>query len=700
MLCIYETQMEQSEVRGVMKIGFSIKDNEVRGFEYRIGASYYGDLYQKTYQQWEKFITGAGEIDRSIVPEDIASSWEKCREMGLDPYAQPQLRILPKEEIEAVKKKNETLIAISRPFLLNLYRFVKGSRFVVALFDRDGVLLEVMQDVGSEEGNKKYFWFPGVQWTEGGAGNNAAATVLALKKPIRIFATQHYLRFFHHITASSAPIFGPDGEIAGGIALTAFYYGANPHTLGMAVAAASAIENGLKAEKALEEYRRALHRTELAYGLQKAIISSIPEALVAIDSKGSVMLINEKAREKFFFHEPEIEGKNLGEMLERGNKQLKVLIENNAHLTDVEVRINTPQGPSDFSLNIRPIFSSGREITGKLLILTEIKRIGNLVTKMIGAKAKFNFADICGQNPRFLQTVEHARLVSQNDANVLLLGESGTGKDIFAQAIHNASDRRNGPYLAINCAAIPRDLISSELFGYSDGAFTGSRRGGNRGKFELVDGGTIFLDEIAEIPLELQAVLLRVIEDKSVVRIGGTRVRPVNVRVIAATNKDLLEEVRKGNFRKDLYYRLNVFTIHLPPLTERMDDIPILTEHFIKKYEHTLGKKITRVDDRIWEVFFSYPWPGNVRELQNVVERMMHYARGNTLSIDLVPPEILDHRGKLPEDETPPLVREEWERAEILRLLKLRYPKKKIAEMLRISRTTLFRRMKYYRIDS
>ena len=199
-------------------------------------------------------------------------------------------------------------------------------------------------------------------------------------------------------------------------------------------------------------------------------------------------------------------------------------------------------------------------------------------------------------------------------SNVLLLGKSGTGKDIFAQSIHNASDRKNGPYVAINCGAIPRDLIASELFGHEEGAFTGSRRGGNQGKFELADGGTIFLDEIAETPLELQTALLRVIEDKSVLRIGGTRVRPVDVRIIAATNKDLRDEVQKGNFREDLYYRANVFAIEMVPLCERLDDIPLLTDHFIKQCASAMKKNIARVDKKIMDVFMSYTWPGNVRE--------------------------------------------------------------------------------------
>ncbi|MCX7982281.1 MAG: sigma 54-interacting transcriptional regulator [Syntrophales bacterium] len=671
---------------------------QVKDFEFKLASPYYEERYKKTLIEWERFIQGADDIDPSIVPEEVAAAWRRCREMKLDPLSPPRLKILSESEFSAIKKENEKFISVSRPFLENLYLFVKGSRYVVALFDRNGVILEVLQDEEAIEENRKLFWYPGVKWTEDTAGNNAAHTVLKVKKPIRIFSTQHYLRFFHHITASSAPIFAPDGELTGGIALTAFYYSANPHTLGMAVAAAKAIENELKAAKVFGEYESALRAKEVAYSLQKAVISSIPEALIAIDSQGFISLINEKAQKKFFPMRKNIEGCNIKDILRNENAHLLNIVEKHNHLADIEVRINTPQGEGDFSLTIRPVLSSDGQMIGKVLLLAEIKRIKNLVTKMIGAKAKFHFEDIQGINQRFLQTLEQARLVSQNSANVLLLGESGTGKDIFAQAIHNASDRKNGPYVAINCAAIPRDLISSELFGYSEGAFTGSRRGGSQGKFELADGGTIFLDEIAEIPLELQAVLLRVIEDKSVIRIGGTRVRPVDVRIIAATNKNLMEEVKRGNFRKDLYYRLNVFTIHLLPLSERMDDIPVLTNYFISKYNKALGKDIKGVDREVWEAFMSYSWPGNVRELQNVIERMMHYASGKYLTSELLPSEIVDQKRKVLMDLTPPLAREEWEKEEITRLLNMHYKKKQIAERLHISRTTLFRRMKKYNL--
>jgi transcriptional regulator with PAS, ATPase and Fis domain len=661
-------------------------------------VEFYEDRYNKTFLEWNKYIKGAENVDAAVVPEEIIESWNRCRRLGVDPLCKPEHKILTESELQTLLADNKEFISISKPFLLNLYRFVKGSRFVVSLFDRQGYILETMQD--DDEAAKENInmqWFPGVRWVEDSAGNNAAGTVLALKKPIRIFGTQHYNKTFHKLTVSSAPIFNPDGELIGGITLTAFYYASNPHTLGIAVAAAQAIENELRAQKALKESKAAFEETELALSLQKTVIEFIPEALIALDSRGCISVINDKAREKFCLEEQDIEGKHIRNISEEANHHFLSMIETNEPFTDADVRIFTKNGYGDYTLTCNPIVTPTGKIMGKILIFSEIKRIKTLVTKIIGANANIRFEDICGRNPRFLMTMEQARLISQSSSNALLLGESGTGKDIFAQAIHNASLRKDGPYLAINCAAIPRDLITSELFGYSEGAFTGSRRGGNQGKFELADGGTIFLDEIAETPLELQAVLLRVIEDKSIVRIGGSRIRPVDTRIIAATNKDILEEVHKGNFRKDLYYRLNVFTIHMLPLTERLDDIPLLVDLFIKRYGKTLGKNIRHIDDKVMDAFMRYSWPGNVRELQNVMERMINYTRSDELTADLIPLEILNARHAsgpaLDMDMESP---EDAEKKLIGHMLNLRFPKNQIAEKMAVSRTTLFRKMKKY----
>jgi transcriptional regulator with PAS, ATPase and Fis domain len=313
---------------------------------------------------------------------------------------------------------------------------------------------------------------------------------------------------------------------------------------------------------------------------------------------------------------------------------------------------------------------------------------------MIGARAKFYFKDIVGKHPRVLETISLGKKAASTMSNVLLLGESGTGKNIFAQAIHNESNRAKGPFVSINCAAIPRELIASELFGYSEGAFTGSKRGGNQGKFELSDGGTLCLDEIGEMPLDLQATLLSVIEDKSIVRIGGREVVPVDVRIIATTNRNLKEEVKRGHFREDLYYRLNVFTIELVPLREMKSDISILANCFIDKICSRLDNKRIEIDDDALNVLMRYSWPGNVRELQNVIERSISIALTNVITINDLPPEIRQKSTNIDKDVS----LKTMERQLLLELMQSNLSKTDAARKLNITRCTLYSKLKKHGI--
>jgi len=654
-------------------------------------AEYYETFYQQTYQEWKKFMDGEPDIDLSIIPPDLLESWKRCRMLAVDPRRPPENRILTGPELERLLAKNRQFIEVSRPFMKNLYSFLEGSGFLVSLFDRDAFILEVVGDLQENEIVRTARGFVGACWSEAYAGNNAAGTVAIYHKPMQFFGSQHYIRTYHAATGSGAPIFDTEGEFLGGITLSGRYYRANPHTLGMAVAAAQAIENELR-------IRKALAASQVAYSYQKTVISSIQGALIAIDSGNRVTLINDNARRMLSLENIPVEGRRLRDVFGHENRAFFTLLENHETLIDTEVRIVSQTGGGDFTLTCNPILGAEGESIGRVIVLNELQRARSMVTKMMGAKANLRFEDIRGQNPRFLMTVDQARMVAQSRSNVLLLGKSGTGKDIFAQSIHNASDRKNGPYVAINCGAIPRDLIASELFGHEEGAFTGSRRGGNQGKFELADGGTIFLDEIAETPLELQTALLRVIEDKSVLRIGGTRVRPVDVRIIAATNKDLRDEVQKGNFREDLYYRANVFAIEMVPLCERNDDIPLLTDYFIKQCASAMKKNITRVDKKIIDVFMNYSWPGNVRELQNAIERMINFLKTTELTAELIPAHILHPRQTVEiNDDVLPV--DDAQKRLIEKMLAQKFRRNQIAARLNISRATLYRKIKQYGLE-
>ncbi|HWQ31200.1 MAG TPA: sigma 54-interacting transcriptional regulator [Negativicutes bacterium] len=268
--------------------------------------------------------------------------------------------------------------------------------------------------------------------------------------------------------------------------------------------------------------------------------------------------------------------------------------------------------------------------------------VRSLANRIMGSKAIYTFDKFVGSDERFLEVMEYAQKVSDSRSTILITGESGTGKEVFAQAIHNYSTRREEPFVAINCGAIPRNLMESELFGYEEGAFTGAKKGGSPGKFEIAYGGTLMLDEIGDMPIDMQIKLLRVIEEGVITRVGGTRQIPINVRIIAATNKNLVQEVENGNFRLDLYYRLNVLPIHLPALRERRGDIESIARYFMKSMSKRLNKKEVQLGDDMIQCLKEYNWPGNIRELENVIERMINtqnmpaeFSRSESAAVDV-----------------------------------------------------------------
>jgi transcriptional regulator with PAS, ATPase and Fis domain len=249
-----------------------------------------------------------------------------------------------------------------------------------------------------------------------------------------------------------------------------------------------------------------------------------------------------------------------------------------------------------------------------------------------------------------MHIIDEARRIAQNECTVLITGESGTGKELFAHSIHNGSKRCSGPFVAINCAALPRDLVESELFGYEKGAFTGASREGNPGKFELANGGTIFLDEIGELPLGIQSKLLRVLDNHTIMRIGGKYERNLDVRIVAATNRDLIKEVNSKNFRSDLYFRLNVFNLNLIPLRERKEDIEMFVNVFLNKLSKKNQMKIEHVDESFMDILKNYNWPGNVRELENVVQRAYYLSKDGSITESLIPEYIMGSVENIKED--------------------------------------------------
>ncbi|WP_306533761.1 sigma-54 dependent transcriptional regulator [Geobacter sp.] len=321
----------------------------------------------------------------------------------------------------------------------------------------------------------------------------------------------------------------------------------------------------------------------------------------------------------------------------------------------------------------------------------------------------FKGHDMVGKTPVILQLQEQVRRVAVTNASVLITGENGTGKELVARAIHHWSPRREKPFVEINCAAIPEELIESELFGHEKGAFTGAVAQ-KKGKFDLADGGTIFLDEIGDMSLKTQAKVLRILQERTFERVGGTRTIEVDVRVVAATNKDLPEEIRAGNFREDLFYRLNVVPFTVPPLRERRDDIPLLVEHFLIIFAQREGQERKRMLPEAVELLKGYDWPGNVRELRNIIERLVIMTPGKVITPDQVPDSIggaaagreVEHRaGSAQELHSLREAREEFEREFIIHKLEEHgWNISRTAEAIELERSNLYRKMKSYGIDA
>ena len=357
---------------------------------------------------------------------------------------------------------------------------------------------------------------------------------------------------------------------------------------------------------------------------------------------------------------------------------------------------------------INPIQSATR-FRGAVMILMEPKKLNRLIYQNIHDNRPFTFASLIGESPIFQETIALARKFSKSDSNVHIASESGTGKELFARCIHNERFGINSPFITLNCAAIPETLMESELFGYEKGAFTGANLTGKPGKFELANGGTIFLDEIGDMPLHLQAKLLRVLQERVVERVGGVQPIPINVRVLAATNKDLNVMIKEKTFREDLYYRLNVLQLRLPSLRERRSDIPVLTDYFLQLYADKLEIKKKRLDGPLSEVLFNREWTGNIRELQNIIEYACCVCPNDVVTYKDVRSRLENERVKVTvpfaanPEQSKIIPIADLERNEIIKALKQfsgsKDGKLKTALALGLSLATLYRKIKQYQLD-
>jgi transcriptional regulator of acetoin/glycerol metabolism len=586
---------------------------------------------------WEKFVLN-GELDSARLRPEIAQAWRRCRAANLDPFAGRCARQLDPGELALLLEKRKDLIEVARPFMAKLYQFVADSLFVVLLCDERGYLLETMGDPEAIANSRDLNFNPGAAWTEEEVGNNGVGTSLHLRAPFQVSGEEHFCRKHHPWTCSGAPIVDEEDRMIGILEMSGPVQATNQHTLGMVVAAAEAIQQQLRVQARNRELM-------LLNNHLNSLFLSVSDGVVVIDALGIVRQVNPVAEKIFSTKAERIVGTHFSQHWDKVDP-IRDLLDLGKPFNDLEFHLGAGAMPVSSLASGKPIKDQQGRITSAVVFLNPLHRINNLINRFSGAQATFTFEDILGIGEALVKSIRIGVHASKGDSTVLLTGESGTGKEMFAQAIHNRGARRNGPFIALNCGAIPRELIGSELFGYVEGAFTGAQKRGRPGKFELAAGGTLFLDEIGDMPLEQQVSLLRVLQDKSVTRIGGDKNLHVDVRIICATNRDLTLAIAKGNFRQDLYYRLNVISIQLPPLRAHREDIPMLFKTFYESTCRKLGVEAAPVDPAVIRRLQQYHWPGNVREFQNVVERMVHCLGQPALDLGDLPEEVLDREAQ------------------------------------------------------
>ncbi|MFA8300905.1 MAG: sigma 54-interacting transcriptional regulator [Hyphomicrobiales bacterium] len=597
------------------------------------------------------------------------------------------------------KPKAEQLINAAAPFMKYLFNSINSKNFYLILTNEKAETLKIIGNNDHLRAHSISKFLPDSVMDESHIGPNAIWKAIKENKPI-----QFCLSFLEEcsgrpLTCSAVPIHNIEGKVIGALNISGFSKDVHQHTLGMVVAAARAIENRLENKYITQQL---FESNQFAWSM----MNNLSYGMFAIDLNDKIHWVNDTACRTLNIRRSYLIDHSINEIYAHFDKARNAIL-NNTTYADEESCFDLDHLNEKFLFNAHPIRTKDGEHHGVLLSFRPYSKMISLLSKFSVGRAWFSFENIIGSSNSLRNVVKKAKVVANSPSTILITGPSGTGKEVFAQAIHNASDRRNNGFVAINCGAISPTLIESELFGYEDGAFTGARKGGHPGKFELADNGTIFLDEVGDMPLDMQVKLLRAIQEGIVCRVGSNKSISINVRIIAATNKNLEEEIKKGKFRLDLFYRLSVIPMRIPSLMERAEDIPELTRHFLKMKAHKLQKPIPTLSEEIMEKMKAYNWPGNIRELENFIEKVVNLDGTIDTDIEHTQQWEIFHDEKPAsdnqisvEDNTKLVSLEELEKKAIIRTYKaLDGNMTQVAKTLGISRNTLYLKIKKYNLN-
>jgi len=624
-------------------------------------------------------ITSGGIPTAEQMKQEIEKSHERSESYGISSEERniAQKKLSPLELAER-RRNSGHLLEVVIAQIEEFYELLAPEDFMVAFTDEDGFILHLAGKDGIKLKFSERNCAPGYRWTERDVGTTAISLCCKLKCSIQLNDKDHYCRRAHGFTSSAAPIFGRQGAFAGVLVVSGASSKIHPHTLIMVTMAARSIEKHMRLIRRNNEM-------SLYIGFLDRVLEAAGTGLLTMDNDMRIWKINRKGKE--ILKAENLDGQPISTLQGLG-LDLEDIALNPDKWKGKEASL---QNDAHLYYTAQPVMSEGRELLGAVMVFEEFSNITKLAERISGAEPFFMFEHLIGSSPAFMEAVKLAKKAAETSSTVLLLGETGTGKELFAQAIHNGSPRSQQPFVPINCGAIPGELLESELFGYVDGAFTGASRGGRPGKFELANEGTILLDEIGDMPHDMQVKLLRVLQTGEIQRIGARRTVRTDTRIIAATHVDLDKMIELNRFRKDLFYRLNIIQITLPPLRQRgAEDIEALTAHFINRYSEEIV-----LSEASLEALAAYNWPGNVRELENVIQRALHLCRGKTIKPEHLG---LHVRAKARNKSTGGTLRDMEQKLITDTLAQLSGNMAQAAKSLGISRATLYRKVKEYEL--
>ncbi|WP_061291268.1 sigma-54-dependent Fis family transcriptional regulator [Azotobacter vinelandii] len=578
---------------------------------------------QRIKAAWQHFLQSAELPGDVAVRPPIDQSWRRCLDSRVDPGLRQAPEPLTEAQLQAIRERHRRLLDASMPVMAMARELMAQSGNIMLLADRNGMVIEAGGDYATLSQAERIHLMPGSPWNEQFCGTNAIGTALLLGQPVQIHAAEHFCEGIKRWTCSASVIRDPrDGHILGALDVSGESQSFSRHSLALAVTTAHRIESALARHEMASRYRL----LELSI---EQLAAHHDEGLLLFDPHGFLVRSN--------LHGPAALAARGIDLDIRGACRLPALALGPE---------GSPAGPLPDWLPgdwLRPVQARG-EVLGMLVrIPWPARAAGTLVAPKADQRAPAErapgFARLVGNSAAMVAALHKAQQLAGCNVPVLLQGETGAGKEAFAQGIHYSGIGREGPFVAINCGSLSRELLASELFGYAEGAFTGARRGGMKGKIEAAHGGTLFLDEIGEMPLDLQSHLLRALEEGEIYRLGECEPRRVDFRLVTATHRDLREEVAQRRFRQDLFYRVAVTSIRIPPLRERRDDIPLLAGHILKREAERHGRPLPELDPEALQALMAHDWPGNVRELRNVLEGMLLLG-GRRLTRDDLPDEL------------------------------------------------------------